>query len=143
MSESNLFSGFTKDPILAVDLDPAPQPTQTMNLNYSEKKVVPAVEKPTIDIAPASDEPKDLTKNRLNAMNLAKSELKKIKKFNATQYGSLRTKYIQSLSTVDQKMLRDIETKMRKDIFEEQIEKRIIRFMVANPGAWNSATRPQ
>jgi hypothetical protein len=145
--------------------DQSPLPRHSVSRKVSDKSKVPTVNKTQVaparplgesELVPAKEqastlreeksEPKlagktvpERNKLRMNAVSIATSELRKIKKYNTDEYKKLRQQFIQSLSQVDQKILKDIELKMRRDVFEGQIENRLIRYMASHPEAWSSA----
>jgi hypothetical protein len=70
-------------------------------------------------------------------MRTAALELGQLERKNQTQYQELRRSYLASLDEIGQKLIRDVQQRMQPHVFEDHLRKRIIRFMVENPGVWS------
>ncbi len=69
-------------------------------------------------------------------MRLASDELGRMRSKCPEQYTSLRNSYLADLSEDDRKMILDMRKLMQMNSFEDHLRKRLVKYMVENPGAW-------
>lgn len=73
----------------------------------------------------------------VSMLRTAETELSQLESKNQSQYLELRRAYLGSLDEIGQKLIHDVQARMQPHVFEEHLRKRIIRFMVENPGVWS------
>ena len=74
-----------------------------------------------------------------NMMRVASDELNRMHKGFPTQYNELRTQYFSSLNDEDRTVILEMRKLMQLNSFEDQLRKRLVKYMVKNPGSWRMA----
>ncbi len=74
----------------------------------------------------------------LGIRQTASDELLKMRKTDPDEYERLKNQYFESLEASRRKLLLDVRKRMTPDTFEQHLKHSLIKFMIENPGAWQT-----
>ncbi len=122
-----------------------PKPASDMGLTQKTPQKETQPSSPQTQREKAEPTPKEdsTAPSGATLMRTAALELGQLERANQTQYQELRRSYLSSLDEIGQKLIRDVQQRMQPHVFEEHLRKRIIRFMVENPGVWSISQGPK